>query len=111
MNVTLKSDLEKVVAYLKTAADQEQDYRERGALINVACVLEQALENHQEDEQHPHLYLEIAKAPNLLDSAINDRCTTDCVHVCQGTCPFTTNEDKCRCPRISQYLDDYSEVE
>ena len=46
MNVTLKSDLEKVVAYLKTAADQEQDYRERGALVNVACVLEQALENH-----------------------------------------------------------------
>lgn len=111
MNVTLKSDLEKVVAYLKTAANKEQDYRERGALVNVACVLEQALENHQEDEQHPHLYLEIAKAPNLLDSAINDSCTTDCVHVCQGTCPFTTNEDKCRSPRISQYLDDFSEVD
>lgn len=111
MNVTLKNDIEKVVGYLKSAFEQEEDYQQRAALGNVVCVLEQALEKHQEDEQHPHLYLEIVKAPNLLDCAINDSCTTDCVHVCQGTCPFTTNEDKCRCPRISQYLDDYSEVE
>ena len=111
MNVTLKSDLEKVVAYLKTAADQEQDYRERGALVNVACVLEQALENHQEDEQHPHLYLEIAKAPNLLDSAINDSCTCDCIFFCQGTCPFLTADEKQSCPRILKYLKDNSEAE
>lgn len=111
MNVTLKSDLEKVVAYLKTAADQEQDYRERGALINVACVLEQALEKHEEDSLHPHLYLEIAKAPNLLDSAINDSCTCDCILFGQGTCSFLTADEKQSCPRIWEYLTDNSEAE
>lgn len=111
MNVTLKSDLEKVVAYLKTAADQEQDYRERGALVNVACVLEQAIGNHQEDELHPHLYLEIAKAPNLLDSAIKDSCTCDCILFCQGTCPFLMADEKQSCPRIWKYLKDNSEAE
>ena len=111
MNITLKSDLEKVVAHLKSAAEQEQDYRERGALINVACVLEQALENHQEDELHPHLYLEIAKAPNLLDSAINDCCTSDCILFCPGICPILTADEKQSCPRIWKYLNDNSEAE
>ena len=111
MNVTQKSDLEKMVAYLKKTAEQEQDYRERAAFINVACVLEQALENHCEDEQHPHLYLEIVKAPNLLDSAINDSCTNDCLLFGQGTCPFLTADEKQSCPRIWKYLKDNSEAE
>lgn len=105
MNITQKSDLEKVVAFLKSASEQEQDYRLRASLVNVACVLEQSLECHCEDEQHPHLYLEIKKAPNLLDSAMDNCCTTECVHVCQGTCPFLTTEKKHHCPRIAQYLE------
>lgn len=111
MNVTLKSELERVVGYLKSAFEQEENYQQRAALGNVACVLEQALENHQEDEQHPHLYLEIVKAPNLLDSAIDDSCSCDCILFCQGTCPFHTAEEKKSCPRIWKYLKDNGEVE
>lgn len=111
MNVTQKSDFEKVVAFLKSAIEREQDYRDRSALINVSCVLEQALEQFSDDEEHPHLYLEIVKAPNLLDSAINDSCTNDCLLFGQGTCPFLTADEKQSCPRIWKYLKDNSEAE
>lgn len=103
MNVIEKSDIESTVKYLKKAAVRELEYQQRYALNNVISVLEQALEMHVEDELHPHLYLEIVKAPNTLDCAIEDCCTTECIHVCQGTCPFPRNEKKIQCPIIAKY--------
>ena len=105
MNVTRKEDIEQAVKFLKDAAENEEDWRKRSALVNVSQVLEQALEKYHEDEQHPHLYLEIVKAKNLLDQAIDDCCTTDCIHVRNGTCPFPRTEEKYKCPTIERYLD------
>ena len=105
MNVTEKGEIELVVKYLRETADKEEDRRLRSALVNVSCVLEQALENHNEDDLHPHLYLEIVKAKNLLDQAIDDCCNTDCIHFCMGTCPFPSVKGKCKCPTIERYLD------
>ena len=103
MIVTDIKKLKHAAEYLKSAAEQEQDWKLRGALINVSCVLEQAIEEHVEDDQHPHLYLNIVKASNLLDQAMDDCCTADCIHVVQGTCPFLKDE-KYKCPRIEEYL-------
>ncbi len=103
MNVTSIEELKQVAQYLLSAAEQEQDWTLRSAIINVGCVLEQAIEAHEEDGQHPHLFLEIAKASNLIDQAINECCTTDCIHVRQGTCPFLRKE-KDQCPTIVEYL-------
>ena len=111
MVVTDKKDIERVVSYLKKAAEQEDDYQMRGSMINVCSTLEQAIENYYEDEQHPHLYLASIKAPNLLDSAISDSCSVDCILFCQGTCPFLTANEKLSCPRIWKYLKDNGEVE
>ena len=105
MNVTRKEDIEQAVKFLKAAAENEEDWRKRSALVNVSCVLEQALGEYHEDEQHPHLYLEIVKAKNLLDQAIDDCCNTDCIHFCKGTCPFPSVDGKCKCPTIDRYLD------
>ena len=104
MNVTRKEDIEQVVKFLKSSADNEEDWRKRSALVNVSQVLEQALEEYHEDEQHPYLYLEIVKAKNLLDQAIDDCCNTDCIHFCKGTCPFPSMDWKCKCPTIERYL-------
>jgi hypothetical protein len=103
MNVTDINELKYAAEYLKSAANQEQDWNLRSALVNVSCVLEQAIEEHVEDDQHPHLYLNIVKAPTLMDRAIAERCTTDCIHVLQGTCPYMKDE-KYKCPRIEEYL-------
>ena len=103
MIVTDIKELNQVVEYLKSAANQELDLGLQMALVNVSCVLEQAIEEHVEDDQHPHLYLNIVKASNLLDQAMDDCCTTDCIHVIQGTCPFLKDE-KHKCPRIAAYL-------
>lgn len=103
MVVTDINELKQVAEYLKSAANQEQDLGLQMALINVSCVLEQTIEEHVEDNQHPHLYLNIVKASNLLDQAMDDCCTTDCIHVLQGTCPFLKDE-KYKCPRIEEYL-------
>lgn len=111
MVVTDKKDIERVVSYLKKAAEQEDDYQMRSSMINVCSTLEQAIENYHEDEQHPHLYLAIVKSPNLLDIAINDSCSYDCILFCQGTCPFLTPNEKQSCPRIWKYLNDNGEVE
>lgn len=105
MNVTGKEDIEQVVKYLKEAADNEKDWQKRSALVNVSCVLEQALEKHHEDDRHPHLYLEIIKAENILDQAVDECCTTDCIHFRNGTCPFPATEGKYKCPTIERYLD------
>lgn len=105
MNVTRKEDIKQAVKFLKDAAENEEDWRKRSVLVNVSQVLEQALEKYHEDEQHPHLYLEIVKAKNLLDQAIDDCCTTDCIHVRNGTCPFPRTEEKYKCPTIERYLD------
>lgn len=105
MNVTEKEEIELVVKYLREAADKEEDRRHRSAIVNVSCVLEQALENHDEDDRHPHLYLEIVKAKNLLDQAIDDCCNADCIHFCKGTCSFSLVEGKYKCPKIARYLD------
>ena len=105
MNVTRKEDIEQAVKFLKAAAENEEDWRKRSALVNVSQVLEQALEKYHEDEQHPHLCLEIVKAKNLLDQAIDDCCNTDCIHFCKGTCPFSSVDGKCKCPTIDRYLD------
>lgn len=103
MIVTDIKELNQVVEYLKSAASQKQDLGLQMALVNVSCVLEQAIEEHVEDDQHPHLYLSIAKVPTLMDWAIAECCTTDCVHVIQGTCPFLKDE-KYKCPRIEECL-------
>ena len=103
MIVTDIKELKQVAEYLKSAANQEQVLGLQMALVNVSCVLEQAIEEHIEDDQHPHLYLNIAKAPTLMDLAIAECCTTDCIHVIQGTCPFLKDE-KHKCPRIEGYL-------
>lgn len=105
MNVTRKEEIEQAVKFLKAAADNEEDWRKRSALVNVSQVLEQALEKHHEDEQHPHLSLEIVKAKNLLDQAIDDCCNTDCIHFYKGTCPFPSVDGKCKCLTIDRYLD------
>ena len=70
MIVTDINELKQVAEYLKSAANQEQDLGLQVALINVSCVLEQTIEEHVEDNQHPHLYLNIVKASNLLDQDI-----------------------------------------
>ena len=103
MIVTDISELKQVAEYLLSAAAQEQDLNLRSAFINVGCILEQAIEKHEEDNQYLHLYLEIVKASNLTDQAIDECCTTDCIHVRQGTCPFLMSE-KDSCPRIIEYL-------
>ena len=103
MIVTDIKELKQVAEYLKSAAEQEQDWKLRGALINVSCVLKQAIEEHVEDDQHSHLYLSIIKAPTLMDRVIAECCTTDCIHVLQGTCPFLKDE-KYKCPRVEEYL-------
>lgn len=105
MNVTEKGEIELVVKYLRETADKEEDRRLRSAIVNVSCVLKQALENHNEDDLHSHLCLEIVKAKNLLDKAIDDCCTTDCIHVRNGTCPSPRTEEKYKCPTIERYLD------
>lgn len=104
MNVTGKEEIELVVKYLRDAANKEEDWRQRSAIVNVSCVLEQALENHNEDDQHPYLCLEIVKAKNLLDQAVYECCTTDCLHFCSGTCPFPAVEGKYKCPTIDIFL-------
>ena len=106
MNVTEKRQIEKVVEFLKSAAEQEQDAQQRSALVNVSCTLELALDDHQEDAMHPHVYLKIVKAPTLLDQAIGECCTTECTHVRNGSCPFWKPDDKRRCPQIADYLYD-----
>lgn len=103
MIVTDIKELKYTVEYLKSAANQEQDWNLRSALINVSYVLEQAIEEHVEDDQYPHLYLNIVKAPTLMDRAIAECCTTDCIHVLQGTCPFMKGE-KYKCPIIVECL-------
>ena len=103
MIVTDINELKYAAEYLKSAAEQEQDWDLRSALVNVSCVLEQAIEEHVEDDQHPHLYLNIVKSSNLLDQAIGDCCTTDCIHVLQGMCPYMKDE-KYKCPIIAEYL-------
>lgn len=103
MNVMEKSDIDYAIKYLKIVA-QGGDYRHRFALNNVICVLEQALEGYVEDEQRPHLYLNVVKAPTLLDASIGDCCTTVCRHYRQGTCSFSL-VGKEKCPRIRAYME------
>lgn len=103
MIVTYINELKQVAEYLKSEASQELDLGLQMALVNVSCVLEQAIEEHVEDDQHPHLYLNIVKAPTLMDRAIAECCTTDCIHVLQGTCPYMKDE-KYKCPIIVECL-------
>ncbi len=105
MNVMEKSDLVYTIKYLK-AAVRNGDYIRRCALGNVICVLEQALEGHIEDEQHPYLYLNVIKAPTPFDAAVEDCCTTVCNHYRQGSCHYGMF-GKQNCPRIQAYMRGY----
>ncbi|MBQ2970657.1 MAG: hypothetical protein IJE15_09780 [Bacteroidaceae bacterium] len=105
MNVMEKSDIDYAIKYLKAAA-RNGVFGHRFALNNVVCALEQALERHVEDEQHPHLYLEIVKAPSILDTIIEGCCTTDCFYAYHGTCPYSTTE-KTKCPIIQAGMRGY----
>lgn len=99
MNVIKKIDIEKTIKFLQTAVEEEENYQLRSSLANMICVLKQALKKHHEDSQHPHLYLEIVKAPNQLDSAIAICCTTDCTYYREGNCPYSSN-NKYQCSDI-----------
>lgn len=106
MNVMEKSDLVYTIKYLNAEA-KNGDFQHRYALTNVVCVLEQALEGYIEDEQHPHLYLNIVKAQNHLDAIMDECCTTtNCLHYRQGTCSFATAE-KDKCPLIQAGMRGY----
>lgn len=111
MNVTDKNQIEQVVKFLKSAAEQEQDWQLSSAIVNVYSALEQALESHIEDKHHPHLLLEIVKAETIMDHAIKESCTTDCIRLSQGTCPYLTISQKYKCPRISQCLENFSSID
>ena len=111
MNVTETGQIEKVVQYLKKAAEKETDPQQASALINVCCVLEQAMEMHQEDAGHPHVYLKIVDSPNPLDQAVSVCCTVDCIHVRQGTCTFRTADKKHKCQTIEGFLYDKEEYD
>lgn len=104
MNVIDKKDIDETLKFLQATAEREENYQLRGALINMSCVLKQAIERHREDSQHPHLYLEIRKAPNYLDSVIDECYTTDCVHYRKDNCPFAIDR-KYQCPRIADCLE------
>lgn len=111
MNVTDKNQIEQVVKFLKSAAEQEQDWQLSSAIVNVYSALEQALESHIEDKHHPHLLLEIVKAETIMDHAIKESCTTDCIRLSQGTCPYLTISQKYKCPRIYQCLENSSSID
>ena len=108
MNVITRKDIERVIEFLKIFTEKEGQFLTRCALNNMVCVLEQALENYEDDVYHPHLYLEVSKAMTIYDVAVRECCTTDCVHLCAGTCPFVGIEEKCKCNRILSYLEDES---
>ena len=108
MNVITRKEIERVIDFLKKSAGEENQFLTRYALLNMACVLEQALENYEDDVYHPHLYLEVSKAMTIYDVAVSECCTTECVHMCAGTCPFVGIEQKCKCNRILSYLEDES---
>ena len=104
MNVTDKKQIERVVKYLKNATEQEKDWSQRSALINVCSVLEQAVELYEEDDLHPHLLLEIVKAPTILDQAIQECCTTECIHARKGVCQYLSEKEKQKCQRVAAFL-------
>lgn len=106
MNVITRKDIERVVEFLKNSAEKEEVLFTQSAIINMVCVLEQALENYEDDIYHPHLYLEVSKAMTVYDVAVRECCNTDCVHLCAGICPFVGIEEKCKCNRILSYLED-----
>lgn len=106
MNVITKKEIERVIEFLKKSAGEENQFLKRCSLVNMVCVLEQALENYEDDVYHPHLYLEVSNAMTIYDVAFRACCNTGCVRFRAGTCPFVGVEEKSKCNRIKSYLED-----
>ena len=101
MRITNQKDLLMVAEYLKKNSDTIQDYRLRGAFINVGYVLDKAIKEGDFDGEHDAYTLKVIKLPNLMDVAVSECCTTDCQRYAKGMCIF---KDKLNCPNIRDYI-------
>lgn len=94
MIVASKEDLRKAVEVLK-AHDR----------YNAAYVLEEALERFVFDDKHSEFVLQVKAVPTILEEAIEECCTTDCVKYSNGACPFKYDE-KYKCYRIINHIEE-----